>query len=296
MNHNHKNAAALGLFDGLHLGHTEVLKSALQSGADRCLVFTFSDLTPLPKFAGIAHKSILPETQKIALLRDMGFDEVVSVDFGEIAGLTGEEFILQILKERLSADHISVGYNFRFGSDGKNAAYLKQRGGELGITVKTIPAVSALGQPVSSTAIRACIKKGDIFRANKMLGYELYYQLPVTEGMKLARTMGVPTINQNLPDGIVCPRYGVYGGYTEIYGQTYKSLTNIGVKPTVTRSDTAVLIETHIIGFDEEIYGEHVKVTLTEFMRPEEKFASIAQLKARIHADVKIRNNKSMEC
>ncbi|GHU47726.1 riboflavin biosynthesis protein [Clostridia bacterium] len=288
MNRNLKCAVALGLFDGLHLGHAEVLKSALNSGARRRVVFTFGETTPLPKFYGFARDSILPEKQKIDLLYDMGFDEVVSVDFAEIAGFTGEEFVRRVILRQLSADFLAVGYNFRFGSDGRTAAYLKQLGGKSDLFVRIVPAVTALGHPISSTAIRSCIKKGDIERVNKMLGFELFYVLPVTEGLKLARTMGVPTINQHLPLGIAVPRYGVYGGFTEIHGRVYRSVTNIGIKPTVERADRDVLIETHVLGFDGDIYGESVKVALSAFMRPEEKFASLAQLKARIHADVKM--------
>ena len=143
------------------------------------------------------------------------------------------------------------------------------------------------GKMISSTRIREHIRRGEIEEANRLLGYELWYRLPVIRGNEIGRTIDFPTINQVIPDTNIIPRYGVYKSYVEVAGKQYHGVTNIGVKPTVQhrRDGAGAVMETYIIGFDGDLYGQDIAVALVRFIRPEAKFAGLDELKAQIARD-----------
>lgn len=279
------SAVALGFFDGLHLGHIEVIKRALLKDGLCPVVFTFNDKTLLPKFKDSKGHCIITHEHKLEIFAKIGAEYIFAPDFNDIKDFSAREFVEKILKELLCATFVVCGYDFRFGKGGEgNPEALKALCAEHGIECEVVPAVTVDGETVSSTVIRDKIRNGDIEGANRCLGYELSYSLPVLKGKQIGRTMGFPTINQEIPDYMVKPKNGVYKSWTIANGKTYRSITNIGVKPTVNYDGNA-LMETHIIGFNGDLYGQNVRIALREYLRDEVKFESLDELKKQLEID-----------
>lgn len=279
------SAVALGFFDGLHLGHIAVVQRALLRREVSSVVFTFNDKTALPKFREKKGNCIITYEQKAELFEEAGADFLYAPDFGEIKDFSAREFVEKILKDRLCAAYVVCGYDFRFGRGGEgNPDILSALCHEHGIACEVVPPVRIGGEIVSSTEIRRLIRLGEIEKANRLLGYELSYELPVIKGNEIGRTIGFPTINQKIPDYMVSPKNGVYKSWTTVDGKTYRSITNIGVKPTVTDRGE-VVTETHIIGFHGDLYGKTVKISLRGYLRGERKFESLSALKAQLSYD-----------
>lgn len=249
-------------------------------------VFTFNCDTTLPKFA--KPEDIISFENKCELLEKMGVEYLYAPDFAEVCELSAEEFVSEILIKKLNAGFACCGTNFRFGKNGSGTPeLLAQIGEKYGMRAQTVADVCFDGVMISSTHIRELIRNGDIEQANKLLGYELWYRLPVISGNRIGRMLSFPTINQIIPETNIIPRFGVYSSYAEVHGKQYRGVTNIGIKPTVeNRSDgSGAVMETHIIGFDGDLYGENIAVSLVRFIRPERKFAGLDELKAQIAAD-----------
>ncbi len=279
------SAVALGFFDGLHLGHIEVIKRALLKDGLCPVVFTFNDKTLLPKFKDSKGHCIITHEHKLEIFAKIGAEYIFAPDFNDIKDFSAREFVEKILKELLCAAFVVCGYDFRFGKGGEgNPEALKALCAEHGIECEVVPAVTVDGETVSSTVIRDKIRNGDIEGANRCLGYELSYSLPVLKGKQIGRTMGFPTINQEIPDYMVKPKNGVYKSWTIANGKTYRSITNIGVKPTVNYDGNA-LMETHIIGFNGDLYGQNIRIALREYLRDEVKFESLDELKKQLEID-----------
>ncbi len=280
-----KTAVALGYFDGLHLGHIGVIMRAMSRGL-KTAVFTFNCDTTLPKFQ--SPEDIVSFENKKELLGKIGVDYLYAPDFADVCGFPPEEFVSEILIKRLNAAYACCGRNFRFGKDGAGTPELLARIGEkYGMTAETVPDVCHNGVMISSTHIRELIREGSIEEANALLGYELWYRLPVIHGNEIGRTLSFPTINQIIPSTNVIPRFGAYSSYVEVRGALYRGVTNIGIRPTVTGGKGGAVMETYIIGFDETLYGENISVSLRKFLRPEKKFSSLEELKAQIEEDKK---------
>ena len=272
-------AAALGSFDGLHLGHRQVIGNTLSAPGLRPAVITFQQN---PSFS--LQKKPVPllttNEQKLALLKEMGVEVVYLLPFDRIRDMEPEDFV-EALYRVCRVRALSCGFNFRFGKNGRgDAGLLKELCREKGIELSVTPPVSVAGETVSSTRIRACLEQGDVQQAGQLLGRPFGYDFEVTHGRQLGRTWGTPTINQPFPQGYVLPRFGVYASLVEVEGQKYYGVTNIGVKPTV-GSDCA-LSETWIPEFSGDLYGKKVPVELLDFIRPERKFDSLDQLKNEI--------------
>lgn len=280
-----KTAVALGYFDGLHLGHVGVISAAMAQPGLKPAVFTFNCDTTLPKFRG--PEDIISFENKCELMERLGVQYIYAPDFAEVCTLTDEEFVKKILIDRLNAGFACCGRNFRFGKGGSGTPErLAEIGAKYGMRAEVVQDVCLDGQIISSTRIREHIRKGEIEQANRLLGYELWYRLPVVKGNEIGRTISFPTINQIIPDTNIIPRYGVYKSYVEIDGKQYYGVTNIGVKPTVTRHDgTGAVMETHIIGYSGDLYGQNIAVALVRFIRPEVKFAGLDELKQQIARD-----------
>lgn len=285
-----ETAVALGFFDGLHLGHIEVIKQALDRPEYNSVVMTFNDKTALPKFK--ERNNIISYDLKAELLSNIGIDYIYAPDFADLRDLWAEEFVDKILTEKLNAKFVACGYDFRFAKGGRSTAEdLKRICTERGIETVIVPAVKVDGEPVSSTAIRELIAEGDIRQANRLLGYELTYYLEVVEGKQNGRKIGFPTINQNIPRGMAVPKRGVYKSWTQIKGKNYPSITNIGIKPTIALDageKRSTVMETHIIGFNGDLYHQKVKVVLREYMRGERQFGSLEELKNQLTEDKRL--------
>jgi riboflavin kinase/FMN adenylyltransferase len=281
---NHKKyAAALGLFDGVHKGHTAVFDDTV-SAAERL------GLTPAAvTFKGgiLSQKSIkliLPEAQKRDRIKGAGIEKIITFCFDDIKSLSPEAFV-KLLCEGYGVSHFICGADYRFGKDKSGGAEtLKTLGEMLGFGVTVTPEIDYGGGKISSSRIRELITTGKISEANELLGYDFYYDIKVIEGNKIGRSMGFPTINQIIPAAQIIPLYGVYLSETIVDGVTYKSLSNIGVKPTVDYTGKP-LIETYIDGFDGDLYGEKIKVSLKAFIRSEQHFAGLTELKTQLEND-----------
>lgn len=279
-------AVALGYFDGLHIGHAAVIGRAIaraKEGMCAC-VFTFTMHTAHPQ-AKQEGSDLVTEEEKYRILEQWGVSLVLAPDFSEFRDMSPEEYVDEVLVKRLHAKAICCGHDFRFGRHASAgvielAALCDARGIEIDI----VPAVKYEGKRISSTWIRELIGRGEVDTAAKLLGRAFGYDFTVVPGKKLGRTIDSPTINQRLPNGFVAMRHGVYASASMAEGKWYPSVTNVGVRPTVEDS-RAVNSETYLYGFSGDLYGKKVQVRLLKFLRDEQRFASVDQLKEQIQRD-----------
>lgn len=270
---------ALGCFDGLHIGHQSVIAPTIDNEHESC-VFSFSDDVSSKSNA----KHLMTFEDKCVLLEKMGVNSLVIPKFESVCRLSPQEFFKEILIKKLGAKLIICGENYRFGRYAAGTSKLMQSlCAEHGIECKVISPVMLDGEPVSSSRIRQKLIEGNAADAEKMLGRPLSYNFEVVSGRMLGRTLGTPTINQYFPDSFIIPKYGVYASVSKIDGKYYHSVTNIGVKPTV--GSEMPLSETWIPDFSGNLYGRHIRVCIIEFMRGEQKFCSIEELKSAILND-----------
>jgi riboflavin kinase/FMN adenylyltransferase len=276
-------SVALGSFDGLHIGHTAVIKTALESGYSTS-VFTFSE-DPSVYLDGKA-EYILTSADKEELLSEMEVRKLVSIDFKEVRDMSPEVFFNEILLRRMNAKVIVCGKDFRFG---KNAAgdikTLSELCNKNGLILNVVEPVMFDGEPISSTRIRKLLREGNVKTAAKMLGRPFSFKLKVIEGNRIGRTMGVPTINQNFPPNFVKPKFGVYASLVRADHKSYWGVTNIGVKPTI--GNYAPLSETWIADYSGNLYGKMVRLCLMDFIRSEKKFSGLDELKDEIERNRK---------
>ncbi len=284
---NKESIVALGLFDGVHLGHKKVLDYAISHKDEKnVILFTFTTKNDRPK-KKIAQKDIFDIYTKLHILSDYDIDSIYIPDFDAIKSLSAYEFVKTILFKKLNAKILCCGEDFKFGYKASaNVQDLIEICSEFFIDVKVIDAkLCKDNKQISSTRIRQALSNGDIKLVNELLGYDYFIFSEIIYGRQLGRTIDCPTINQKFSANLVIPKYGVYISETEIGGKNYPSITNIGVKPTVD-DDNTPLAETHIIGIDKNLYGKKVKVKLKKFIRAEQKFADINELSMRIKHDI----------
>lgn len=291
-------AVAMGLFDGLHYGHRTVIKYAVDiAKRNNCIepaVFTFETDTVTSKCSGNL-EIILSRELKREIISSLGVRYIYSPDFMNFKNLSADEFVTLVLNDKLCAEYVICGGDFRFGngasSDVNDLIRLCKKHG---IQVIVVPPVKDNdGNRISSTLIRDYIRNGNVETANKLLGYEFQFKLPVTYGNQIGRTINFPTINQCIPKKQIIPKFGVYASKIEFNGNRYIGITNIGVKPTVGKNNSPSA-ETYIMDFSGDLYGETVKVMLVGFIRPEKKFESIEMLMNQIKKDVKTAININM--
>ncbi len=283
-----QSVVALGCFDGVHIGHAELISTAVQKAHELSLpsvVWSFSE-PPKNYFSATRTPTLTTPAEKRALMRALGVDIFVSVPFTkEIASLSAEDFFSQILVGKLHAAHIVCGFNYRFGSGGRgNVDLLRELCKSHGVGLSVIPAIKLGGRTVSSSEIRYALAAGDVQTANAMLGRAYSYRSAVVEGKQLGRTLGFPTVNLEIASEKAIPKYGVYLSRVRIGRRTKYGITNIGVRPTV--GGVAPSCETNIFDFEGDLYGKLLSVELLEFIRPERKFASVDELQAQVLADI----------
>lgn len=281
------SAVCLGKFDGLHIGHRELIdySVALKEEGYQSVIFTFLMNPRLLRNPGDFFE-IYTEQEKRKLLENMGVDVLVSFPFDkEMFAMEPEDFVLDILIDKLDTKVVIVGNDFRFGHNRSgDVSYLKKMGKDYGFLVKSFDKVEFEEEIVSSTRIRNCIIKGDIEKANKMLGQPYCFIAEVLHGRKIGRTLGMPTINMVPADTKLLPPNGVYASNTWLDGKPYAGISNIGVKPTVGAEEKR-LMETYIFDYTGDLYGRKLKVDLFVFERPERKFASLNELKEQMEKD-----------
>lgn len=270
------SAVTVGMFDGLHLGHRALIGRLKESATDlKTLIFTFS--------VGDAAKSIYTTDEKKELLRNTGADYAFLQEFTPAFSDTDREDFILLLKERYNMKVLAAGEDFRFGKGAVgDAAYLEKNAGRLGIQVVIVPPVFMDGEKVSSTRIRSLISEGDVKRAGRLLGGYYFAEGAVQAGKQIGSMIEFPTVNIQTPK--LKPKNGVYATFTRIGGETYKSVTNVGVRPTVSDAGN-VNIETNIFDFTCEIYDQRVAVYFVDRIRDEKKFLSLEALKNQIARD-----------
>lgn len=278
---------AMGFFDGVHLGHRQVIASADTAGALRG-VLTFEP-HPLALFAPERQPLLLtPDAvQKRELLAEAGAELLLVLPFTrELAALSPRAF-LDALAETGKVVGFSVGRNWCFGAKGAgDAAFLMAYAAEHGLRAVINNLAEARGERICSSRIRELVAEGDGAAAADMLGRPFSIAGTVEQGQHLARTLGFPTANITVASPAALPPFGVYAVETCIDGILYRGIANLGIRPTIEESRKIVRLETHLFDFSGDLYDRHLTVSLTRFVRSERKFASVEELRAQIAEDI----------
>lgn len=277
-----KRTVALGNFDGLHTGHRAVIKNSFKPGCRSCVL----RFVPHPQvyFAGERLELLMTYETFERGLEKMGVDELIYLDFCNIHDMTPESFVNNLLAGKLGAERISCGYNYTFGRNALgNADMLRQLCEKRDIELSVSECIKFDGKPVSSSRIRGCIASGNIKDATSMLGHYLSFKFEVIDGDHRGHLLGFPTINQEFPEEFIKPRYGVYASATLVNGEWKPSVTNFGIRPTV--EVPVPHAETYIIDFSGNLYGQHIKVVLLDYLRGEIRFSNLTQLSKQIASD-----------
>ncbi len=284
-------AFALGNFDGVHLGHQQVIGRASAVAVEKSAPSGVLIFEPHPQQFFFPEKPffrLTPFRAKTRLLEGLGLDVLAALPFdAKMAERSAESFVQDILVEGLGASHIVVGYDFRFGKGrAGDGTLLQKMGGDLGFGVTIVEEVTNEGVTYSSTRIRECLNAGDPEGAARLLGHWWSVETHIVKGDQRGRTIGFPTINLPLEEHVE-PALGVYAVLIEIedglHKGVYKGVANIGRRPTFNKSD--VLLEAHLFDFEGDLYGAHAAVSFVEYLRPERKFDGLDSLKAQIALD-----------
>ena len=279
-------SCALGNLDGVHMGHRELLTRAAKKeyNSNAGAVWTFR-VHPQICMGNPAVKILTSLEQKLEYFKEAGIEYAILEDFSKVSGLTPEEFAGLLME--LGVVHAVCGFNFSFGKKASgNADMLKEYFEKNGRAVSIIPPRKIDGEVVSSSLIRAKIEQGDVCEAEKLLGRPFSILLPVTEGHKLGRTVGIPTINQVFPENYAIPRFGVYACRCYIDGKAYCGIANVGIRPTIEEAKKITNCETHILDYSGDLYGKKIQVEFCKFIRDEQKFSSLGELVCEINKNI----------
>ena len=264
---------AMGFFDGVHVGHRQVIKDA-----DTVLTFEPHPLRVIHPEA--APKLLMPFDIKRDVIAGLGVDELVVIPFDrEFSTIPPDDFISRILLEQLGAESVSVGENFRFGAKAKGTPELLAAHGEF--ETRVVPLVEVDGETVSSTRIRALVAAGDVDGAMRALGAPFLLEGEVVTGDERGRELGFPTANVVPSDEYAYPGHGVYAAFAN----GHPAAVNVGVRPTF-ETGRGVLVESHLIDFDADLYGQTLRIAFIARLRGEKRFAGAEELIAQMHRDV----------
>jgi riboflavin kinase/FMN adenylyltransferase len=281
---------AIGVFDGVHLGHQAVISTSARHAKDAGgtpVVVTF-DPHPAKVLRPQDAPHLLTATQhKIALIRDLGVAHLLILRFDlEFAATAPEDFVRQLVTNSHPLREICVGHEWSFGKGrAGNLALLKKLGATWDFDVVGVQAVTVNGEVVSSTAIRRAVADGDLIKATQMLGREYTILGTVKAGEKLGRKLGFPTANLSAHSEQFPPN-GVYVAEARLADALYRGVANLGYRPTVSAGQPERLLELHLFDLSKDIYGEEVEVRFLRYLRPEQKFESVDALAAQIARDV----------
>lgn len=286
-------ALTIGNFDGVHLGHLEIINQVKKIAKEEKLKSATLTFEPHPinffKPEKTKNFRITSLAQKLAIFKDQKIDYVIVLPFNKsFSEVSATNFVKDILAEKLNTKHLVIGYDFTFGKNREgNFKFLEKESEQYNFKLKEISPVKTNDRTSSSSAIRELISDGNIKEANHLLDKNFKISGLVNEGRKLASQLGFPTLNLKTKPHIIMPKFGVYESKTFIphLNQTFNSITNFGVKPTVT-NDLEAIFETHIPNFSQNIYSKKVIIEFIDFIRDEQKFNSLEELKNQIKQDL----------
>ena len=286
-----KTVIALGFFDGVHRGHGALLRKAAERAGElnaAPAVFTF-DRSPKEFVTGKPVLLINSNDDRRDIIRRVyGIRRVIFAPFDrEMMTMPWQDFITELLVKQYGAVHLVAGHDYRFGHKNEGTVErLREKCRELGLGCDIIPKVELEGITVSSTYIRTLLEQGDVERAALFLGHPHCLSQTVRHGQRLGRTIGIPTVNLAVPAHVLTPERGVY--ITQAFlpdGRSCPGVTNVGTRPTVTEGDT-VSVETYLLGFDGDLYGQTVRLDFYKRLRGEVKFPSLEALRQEILRNV----------
>ncbi|MBQ9984493.1 MAG: bifunctional riboflavin kinase/FAD synthetase [Lachnospiraceae bacterium] len=288
-------AVALGKFDGIHVGHQMLIDGLLEEKKQGriALVFTFGE-SPLAVLSGGSRKNIYTPEEKALYFEELGVDVLLEYPFTkEFASIYPEQFVEECLVKQLGVSSVYIGEDFRFGKMRMgNVSLLKSLGAQYHFETHAIPKKTLHGKVVSSTGIRDMLES-NLYIANDMLGNPYFVYGAVVHGNHLGHTIGYPTINQEVSEQKLIPAFGVYASRVCIEGIYYRGISNLGKKPTID-GEHQVGLETYILDYNGDLYGRYLKVELLYFIRPEEKFSGVIELKKQIHNDIEVMLEESL--
>lgn len=288
MNLANASAVAIGKFDGIHLGHRQLLGEIIAKKQEgmKAVVFTFNP-SPSALFSKVKEKELTSTEEKRQIFESLGIDILVEFPLTyETAATPKEVFVEEILVKRLNAGFIVAGTDLSFGKNGEgNSDFLIEESRKFNFEVEIIDKISYKGEIISSTLVRKAIAEGDVKKAHFMMGNPYFVQGIVQKGNQLGRTIGFPTVNLVAEEEKLLPPNGVYKTEVIVDGRIFEAITNVGCKPTVTDNEQ-IFIESYLYNFRENIYGKRIEVHFLEFMRQEQKFDSIEELKKQLQKDI----------
>jgi len=280
-------AVALGVFDGVHLGHRAILGLAVSHASAAGMQSIACTFDPHPLEVLQPGRAPLPITtldERLALIEGCGLDLAVVLPFTrELASMEPEAFVTDVLVTRLGARDVVVGFNHRFGRGARgDAAMLRSLGERLGFRTHVAEPLVVDGVAVSSTEIRAALQRGDLAMAGRLLGRAYTLSGSIAHGAGRGRTLGFPTANI-VPTRPVLVAPGVYACAAEVAGRKERSVVNVGVRPTF--GETALAVEAYLLDFAGDLYGQTITLTFVSRIREERRFPSVDALKTQIQAD-----------
>jgi riboflavin kinase / FMN adenylyltransferase len=266
-------SVAIGTFDGVHLGHREVIR-----GADTVLTFDPHPLSVIHPEATPKLISTFPVRRD--LIAGLGVEELVVIPFDKsFSEQSAEDFVQHVLLDRLGAGAVSVGENFRFGKGARGTPEFLSGHDEF--ETRVVPLVEAAGETVSSSHIRGLVAAGEVDQAAEFLGGPFLFEGVVVPGDKRGRGLGMPTANLVPDDAYVTPGHGVYAGWAN----GHPTAINVGVRPTF-ETGRGLLVEAHLLDFDGDLYGQTLRIGFLERLRGEKRFDSVDELVAQMQRDV----------
>ena len=298
---NSPSAVAIGKFDGVHLGHRmlieDIVRYSEEHGGVKSVVFTFNP-SPESFFAGQSFPELTTVSEKRHIFERMGVDVLIEFPMDQDTVHTSpKEFISVYLVTKMKAAYIAAGSDISFGDKGLgNADTIREGGIKFGYESNIHDKITYNGEDISSTRIREAVESGDMITASAMLGSPYRVTGTVSHGRHLGHRLGMPTANLIIPPDKITGPKGVY--YSKVFTGTgvYASISNVGIKPTISESGSSewslnvceelLCCESYIYDFDSDIYGDYIEVELLEFIRPEMRFDSIDELKAQMERDI----------
>lgn len=287
----YRTSVALGNFDGIHLGHQELIKTMILNAKEldlqpSLLLFKNHTKETLDKSSP---KSITSIDQKLSLVKKLGVELIFFIDFNEnLMKLSADQFVKEILLKKLKSELIVIGYDYSFGYKALgDSDYMKRLSKEFHFKLKVLSPVKKNDTPISSSYIRDLIEKGSMQEVEESLNRPYSIIGRVIRGASRGTKLGFPTANIELTDNYVIPRTGVYKTFTEVEGEIYKSATNIGYNPTFNKDNNLLKFETYILDFNKDIYGKTIEIFFKRHLRDDIKFDNKNELVNQMRLDIK---------